>query len=74
MIGYVGGPVIGAIAYDLAHTYAVPVILDTIGVLADGDLAVQVALIWITHIGVDRALGYGFKYRSGFADTHLQRV
>lgn len=74
MIGYVGGPVIGAIAYDLAHTYAVPVILGTIGVLADGDLAVQVALIWIAHIGVDRALGYGLKYRSGFEDTHLQQV
>jgi hypothetical protein len=74
MLGYVGGPVIGAIAYDLAHTYAVPVLLATIGVLADAGLAVQVALIWITHIGVDRALGYGLKYRSGFEDTHLQRV
>ena len=74
MLGYVAGPAVGAIAYDLAHTYAVPVILGTIGVLADANLAVQLALIWITHIGVDRAIGYGLKYRTGFGDTHLQRV
>ncbi|MCS4316879.1 hypothetical protein M2407_001178 [Serratia sp. BIGb0234] len=29
------------------------------------------ALIWGAHIGFDRALGYGLKYASGFADTHL---
>jgi hypothetical protein len=35
---------------------------------------VQIGLIWTAHIGVDRAIGYGLKYRSGFKDTHLQRV
>ena len=74
MVGYVAGPRVGAIAYDAAHTYAGPVALGTVGVFAGGDVAVQVALIWIAHIGVDRALGYGLKYRTGFADTHLQRV
>jgi Domain of unknown function (DUF4260) len=29
---------------------------------------------FITHIGVDRAIGYGLKYPTGFKDTHLQRV
>lgn len=74
MLGYLAGPAVGAIAYDVVHTYAGPVAFGAIGVLADSDLAVQLALIWIAHIGVDRALGYGLKYRSGFADTHLQRV
>ena len=31
-------------------------------------------LIWIAHIGMDRMLGYGLKYASGFADTHLGRI
>jgi hypothetical protein len=31
-------------------------------------------LIWLAHIGGDRALGYGLKYPTGFEDTHLQRV
>jgi hypothetical protein len=58
----------------MAHTYAVPVAIGVVGVLADADVPVQVALIWITHIGVDRAIGYGLKYPTGFKDTHLQRV
>ena len=74
ILGYLGGPVAGSLAYDLAHTYAVPVALGVVGVLAGADVPVQVALIWITHIGVDRAIGYGLKYPTEFKDTHLQRV
>jgi len=73
-IGYIGGPRLGARCYDAAHTYCGPVVLAAIGVLADADAAIQVSLIWIAHIGVDRMLGYGLKYMSGFKDTHLQRV
>jgi hypothetical protein len=43
-------------------------------VVGDAELAVEVGLIWLTHIGVDRAVGYGLKYPTGFKDTHLQRV
>jgi Domain of unknown function (DUF4260) len=71
---YALGPRIGAAAYDVVHTYALPLVLGAVGVVADSDAAVAVALIWLTHIGVDRALGYGLKYPSGFKDTHLQRV
>ena len=42
--------------------------------LWDSDTAVQIALIWLAHIGFDRLLGYGLKYPTGFKDTHLQRV
>jgi hypothetical protein len=38
------------------------------------DPAVQIGLIWLAHIGIDRAPGYGLKYPSAFTDTHLQRV
>ena len=74
MGGYAAGPVVGRATYDAAHTYALPVALAAIGVLADAEVAVQIGLIWTAHIGVDRAIGYGLKYRSGFKDTHLQRV
>lgn len=74
MLGYIAGPAVGAVAYDLVHTYALPVVLAAVGVLADAELAVQVGLVWITHIGIDRLLGYGLKYPSGFKNTHLQRV
>jgi hypothetical protein len=74
MGGYLAGPTIGAAAYDAAHTYALPVALAAAGLLVDAETAVQLGLIWLTHIGVDRAVGYGLKYPSGFKDTHLQRV
>ena len=74
MLGYLAGPRVGALSYDLVHTYVGPVALAVVGVVGDADTATQVALIWATHIGVDRLLGYGLKYPSGFKDTHLQRV
>jgi hypothetical protein len=74
MIGYLAGPRVGATCYDGAHTYLVPVVLGAVGVIVDVDALQQVALIWLAHIGVDRALGYGLKYPSGFDDTHLQRL
>jgi hypothetical protein len=36
--------------------------------------ALPLALIWLARIGMDRAVGYGLKYASGFKDTHLGRV
>jgi hypothetical protein len=73
-VGYLAGPRVGAAAYDAAHTYALAVVLATAGWLVHADLATRLGLIWIVHIGVDRALGYGLKYPTGFKDTHLQRV
>jgi Domain of unknown function (DUF4260) len=73
-LGYLAGPRVGALAYDTAHTYALPVLLATAGWLAGAEWAIEIGLIWIVHIGVDRALGYGLKYPTGFKETHLQRV
>jgi Domain of unknown function (DUF4260) len=74
MLGYAAGPRVGATAYDLVHTYVGPVLLGAAGVIWSSDAALALALIWLTHIGVDRAVGYGLKYPSGFKETHLQRV
>jgi Domain of unknown function (DUF4260) len=74
MLGYAAGLRVGAAAYNLAHTYAVPLSLAALGVVADATALVQVGLVWVAHLGVDRAIGYGLKYPSGFKDTHLQRV
>jgi len=73
-IGYLAGRRTGAVTYDLAHTYVSPVLLATAGVVWSSDSALKLALIWLTHIGVDRAVGYGLKYPSSFKETHLQRV
>jgi hypothetical protein len=74
MLGYLAGPRAGALAYELAHTELWPIGLAVVGVVAEVDLLVQLALVWLVHIGADRLLGYGLKYPTGFKDTHLQRV
>jgi hypothetical protein len=45
-----------------------------VGLIGGVSFAVDVALIWIGHIGVDRMLGYGLKLPTAFQDTHLGRI
>jgi hypothetical protein len=72
--GYAFGPRVGAVAYDIVHCEALPILVGVIGIVHGADSHVQVALIWLMHIGVDRTVGYGLKYPTAFKDTHLQRV
>ena len=71
MLGYLAGPRPGAISYNVAHTYVLPVILGAVGTAAGGPAAIAGSLIWAAHIGLDRALGYGLKLPEGFRYTHL---
>ncbi|MBD9376579.1 DUF4260 family protein [Pseudoxanthomonas sp. PXM04] len=41
------------------------------GGLNPGEVPEGIALIWLAHVGFERAPGYGLKYESGFAHTHL---
>lgn len=74
MLGYLAGPRPGAVLYNLAHTWAAGVaILVTAWWLAAPALAL-VGAILVAHTGMDRAAGYGLKYPTAFADTHLGRL
>lgn len=74
MVGYLANKEIGAMCYNLIHWYVLPGSLLGLGLWLGSDLPVHIALIWLAHIGIDRAIGYGLKYPSDFKDTHLQRV
>lgn len=74
MLGYLGGPRLGAAVYNLGHTWLFPGILAAVGIIAGTSFAVDVALIWLGHIGLDRLLGYGLKLPTAFRDTHLGRI
>ena len=74
MIGYRFGPVVGAAAYNAVHAYLAPAALGAVGLALDAPTMQALALIWVAHIGLDRALGYGLKYATGFGDTHLGRI
>ncbi|RWC32240.1 DUF4260 domain-containing protein [Mesorhizobium sp.] len=74
MFGYLTGPRIGALAYNALHILIVPMLLLLAGHVWGNATAMAVALIWIAHIAIDRALGYGLKLPTGFQDTHLGRI
>jgi hypothetical protein len=71
--GYLGGPRIGALVYNVAHSLAIPLLLAGIGVFTHAAFLPLIA-VWIAHIGFDRMLGYGLKYATAFGDTHLGRI
>lgn len=73
MLEYFAGPRIGAIAYNVAHSWATAVVFFfAIWLLGPGNsFLLSLPVILGAHIGFDRALGYGLKLPSGFKDTHL---
>lgn len=81
IFAYLAGPRAGAFLYNAAHTYLTPAALALAAGLYSGitlhdiaDWTTALAALWAAHIGFDRALGYGLKYRTAFADTHLGRI
>lgn len=74
MAGYLLNPRAGSIIYNLGHTYSLPLALALVSLVTGFEPGQQLALVWLAHIGLDRTLGYGLKYTTGFKDTHLARV
>ena len=75
MAGYLLDSTWGSRTYNAVHTYALPAALLLWGFWSGTSLATVVALVWIAHIGGDRALGYGLKSADAdFGTTHLQRL
>ena len=74
MAGYLVDRRIGSVIYNLGHTYLTPAALYAAGWIFASPTSSAVALIWIAHIGFDRALTYGLKYASDFKDTHLSSL
>jgi hypothetical protein len=74
LLGYGAGRRVGAVAYNVVHTYVGPAMLAAFAVGGHWEIGTTFALIWFAHIGLDRLLGLGLKYPSSFKETHLQRV
>jgi len=74
MLGYLGGPKLGARIYNAIHSYVTPATLAVTALLLGRLALLPYALIWMNHVGVDRMLGYGLKYPAGFQWTHLGKL
>ena len=74
MLAYLGGNKIGAIGYNLVHHKAVAIGVYLAGLYTFHPAVEYAGLILFGHSCMDRAMGYGLKYFSGFQDTHLGRI
>lgn len=74
LLAYLIGERFGAGAYNVAHSYVGAVACLMAGWWWAAPAWSGAGLIWCAHIGLDRALGFGLKYATGFGDTHLGRI
>jgi Domain of unknown function (DUF4260) len=73
-IGYLSGPRVGAFTYNLIHTWVPGLAVLALGAWLASPLITIAGAVFIAHVGLDRAVGYGLKLPSSFHDTHLGRM
>ena len=71
MLAYLINTRIGALAYNVIHSYVLPLVIAMVAVAVHRPGIASLLCIWGAHIGFDRFLGYGLKYQTAFKKTHL---
>lgn len=74
MVGYLRGPRVGALVYNVGHDLASGVAIAGVGLAIGSVPAAAAGAILVAHSGMDRMAGYGLKLPSSFKDTHLGRI
>ncbi len=74
MIGYVINTKVGAFTYNIVHHKAIALACYVAGVFMKSSELQFAGLVLLGHSALDRALGYGLKYRDHFQHTHLGRI
>lgn len=74
LVGYLGGPRVGAAVYNAVHSYAAPLLLALWSAGTGRGDWLPLLAIWTAHNALDRAVGYGLKYPTSFGETHLGLV
>ena len=71
MIGYLKNKKWGAYIYNFGHHQLVGSLVYVLGLAVQNQWVMFAGVILLLHSGVDRVLGYGFKYTDDFGHTHL---
>jgi hypothetical protein len=74
MLGYLAGPGVGAVTYNLVHNWATASGLALLAIVTGELWPLLAGAVVAAHVGMDRALGYGLKLPTSFQDTHLGRI
>jgi Domain of unknown function (DUF4260) len=73
-IGYLRGPRVGAIVYNVVHDLFAGAAVAGIGLALGSVPVAALGAVLAAHSGMDRAAGYGLKLPTSFQDTHLGRI
>lgn len=71
MVGYLINARLGAVTYNLTHSFLVAIALYLAGALLDVSVLQLIGVVVIGHAGTDRAFGFGLKHADSFKHTHL---
>ena len=74
MMGYVFGDKVGALCYNIAHHRGIAIVLYLFGIYCSNAETQLAGAILFSHSAMDRMLGYGLKYQTGFKYTHLGEI
>lgn len=74
MIGYIFGNKTGAFCYNLFHHKAIAIVVYLSGIYFHQNEIQLAGIILFSHSSMDRMLGYGLKYETGFKFTHLGKI
>lgn len=70
-LGYLAGPRVGAVTYNILHHKGIAIALLLLG-LGMSSLPLQLAgIVLFAHSSADRVFGFGLKYPDSFTNTHL---
>ena len=71
MLGYLAGPGVGSVSYNVLHHKALAVAASILGTYLASPALQFVGVIILGHSSLDRVLGCGLKYPDSFRHTHL---
>ncbi|MBO0948710.1 DUF4260 domain-containing protein [Fibrella forsythiae] len=74
MIGYAINTAVGAFTYNLFHHKGIAILVGLAGFLLGNSYLLLAGIILFGHSAMDRMMGYGLKYTTGFNVTHLGEI
>jgi Domain of unknown function (DUF4260) len=74
MLGYLVNNKVGAFCYNLVHHKGIALALYIAGYYLHNEVLQLSGIILFGHSSMDRMMGYGLKYETGFTFTHLGTI
>ncbi len=71
MLGYVINSKAGAALYNIFHHKGLAIVVAVLGFYIHNEAILLAGTILFSHSAMDRIMGYGLKYKTGFRFTHL---